>query len=171
MTTAAVVGIGDISTIHLQAIAETNQIDLVGVCDSVPERADRAAQEWGVPAFTDHQSLLRQARPQVLHITLPHYLHVPVALDALAAGSHVLTEKPLSHTYQSAQRLAEVARDWGSASRTGTTRPRWRCARPWSAAGTGRCGGPGQRSGGSATRPTTSGPRGGAAGIKAAVGC
>lgn len=111
MTTAAVVGIGDISTIHLQAITETNQIDLVGVCDSVPERADRAAQEWGVPAFTDHQSLLRQARPQVLHITLPHYLHVPVALDALAAGSHVLTEKPLSHTYQSAQRLAEVARD------------------------------------------------------------
>ena len=44
MTTAAVVGIGDISTIHLQAIAETSQIDLVGVCDSVPERADRAAQ-------------------------------------------------------------------------------------------------------------------------------
>ncbi|MDO5287360.1 MAG: Gfo/Idh/MocA family oxidoreductase, partial [Actinomycetia bacterium] len=110
MTTAAVVGIGDISTIHLQAIAENDQVELVGVCDIVPERAEQAAQQWGVPAFTDHQQLLEQARPEVVHITLPHHLHVPVALDVLAAGAHVLTEKPLGHTYQSAQRLADAAR-------------------------------------------------------------
>lgn len=110
MTTAAVVGIGDISTIHLQAIAANDQVELVGVCDIVPERAEQAAQQWGVPAFTDHQQLLEQARPEVVHITLPHHLHVPVALDVLAAGAHVLTEKPLGHTYQSAQRLADAAR-------------------------------------------------------------
>ncbi len=109
MTTAAVVGIGDISALHLQAIAETAGVELVAVCDTNGERAEKAATEWGVLACTDHQAMLAEARPEVVHITLPHHLHVPVALDALAAGSHVLTEKPLSQSVASARRLVDAA--------------------------------------------------------------
>lgn len=109
MSTAAVVGIGDIAALHLAAIVENPAIELVGVCDLVPERAERAGQLHGVPWFTDHNALLAAASPDVVHITTPHHQHVGVALDALAAGSHVLTEKPIGHTVAEGQRLVDAA--------------------------------------------------------------
>lgn len=110
MTTAAVVGIGDISGNHLRAIADHPAIDLVAVCDIDPGRAEAAAHQYGVKAFTDVDELLREARPEVVHITLPHHLHAPVAIKALQAGCHVLTEKPVAESYSAGAALAEVAR-------------------------------------------------------------
>lgn len=110
MTTAAVIGIGDISAQHLAAIDAHPDIDLVAVCDIDPDRAAAASRRWGVPGFTDHASLLADTRPDVVHVTVPHHVHVQVALAALAAGSHVLTEKPLGHTLASARTLADAAR-------------------------------------------------------------
>ena len=51
---AAVVGCGDISTVHLAALHDLEQVDLVGVCDVDQERASSAAVAHGVPAYTDH---------------------------------------------------------------------------------------------------------------------
>lgn len=107
--TAAVVGLGDISAIHLDAIAGNPGIRLVGVCDVDPDRAARTASERGVPGFTDHQALFEALHPQVVHVTTPHHQHVPVALDAIDAGVHVLTEKPVAHTVAEGQRLVERA--------------------------------------------------------------
>lgn len=109
MTTAAVVGIGDISALHLAAIAGNPTIDLVGVCDVDAERAEQAGQAHGVPWFTDHRELLAAVSPDVVHVTTPHHQHVPVALDALEAGSHVLTEKPIGHSVAEGQRLVDAA--------------------------------------------------------------
>ena len=113
MTTAAVVGIGDISGNHLQAIVDHPAIDLVAVCDIVPERAAAAAKLWGVRGFTDVDELLREIHPDVVHITLPHHLHASVAAAALKAGSHVLTEKPVAESYGAGVELARVARESG----------------------------------------------------------
>ena len=110
MTTAAVVGIGDISALHLAAIDANSGIDLVGVCDIDPERAERAGRAHGVPWFTDHRDLLEASSPDVVHVTTPHHQHVPVALDALEAGRHVLTEKPIGPTVAAGRRLVEQAR-------------------------------------------------------------
>lgn len=108
--TTAVVGIGDISAVHLAAIAGNPRVRLVGVCDVDPERAAQASERLGVPGFTDHQSLFDAVHPQVVHVTTPHHQHVPVALDAIEAGVHVLTEKPVGHTVAEAEELAERAR-------------------------------------------------------------
>jgi predicted dehydrogenase len=109
MTTAAVVGIGDISALHLAAIQANPDIELVGVCDIDAGRAETAARAFGVPYFTDHSELLRAVSPQVVHITTPHDQHVPVALDALDAGAHVLTEKPIGQSVAAGLRLIERA--------------------------------------------------------------
>ncbi len=109
MTTAAVVGIGDISALHLAAIDASPGIDLVGVCDTDAERAQDAGRAHGVPWFTDHRDLLEAVRPEVVHVTTPHHQHVPVALDALDAGAHVLTEKPLGQTVEAGRRLVARA--------------------------------------------------------------
>lgn len=117
MTTAAVVGLGDISSLHLDAIAADPAIELVAVGDSDASRAAAASRRWGVPWFSSADALLARVRPDVVHIATPHHQHVPVALAALADGVHVLTEKPVAHTIAEAERLAAAAKD--SAARVG----------------------------------------------------
>ncbi len=113
MTTAAVVGIGDISGNHLYAIAQNPGIELVAVCDIDPARAEAAAGHWNVPGFTDVEAMLAAVRPDVVHVTLPHYLHAPIAAAALRAGCHVLTEKPVAESYGAGAELADIARTSG----------------------------------------------------------
>ncbi|MEU8615257.1 Gfo/Idh/MocA family oxidoreductase, partial [Actinoplanes sp. NPDC048791] len=64
MTTAAVIGCGDVSVVHLQAIEGLAGVELVGVCDTDAGRAGAAAQRYGVPAFADHRQLLEATRPR-----------------------------------------------------------------------------------------------------------
>ena len=109
MTTAAVIGCGDVATIHFEAIDAVEDIELVAVCDTDPVALAAAVERYGVPGFADHRALLAHVRPDVAHVCTPHDQHVPVALDLLDAGVHVLTEKPVAHTLADAERLAEAA--------------------------------------------------------------
>ncbi|MDT4992701.1 MAG: hypothetical protein QOH97_2593 [Actinoplanes sp.] len=110
MTTTAVVGCGDVSVVHLEAIERLTGVDLVAVCDTDPDRAAAAARRYDVPGFADHRQLLAAVRPDVVHICTPHHQHVPVALDCLAAGVAVLQEKPVAATVPQAERLIAAAR-------------------------------------------------------------
>jgi UDP-N-acetyl-2-amino-2-deoxyglucuronate dehydrogenase len=109
-TTAAVIGCGDVSVVHLQAIANLEDVDLVGVCDTDADRAAAAAQRYGVPGFTGHRELLDAVRPEVVHVCTPHHQHTQVAIDCLDAGAAVLVEKPVAHTVAEADRLITAAR-------------------------------------------------------------
>lgn len=111
MTRAALVGCGDISVMHLAAIANNPDIELVAVCDTDPGRLAAATQKTGVPGFADHRELLAAGGVDVVHVTTPHNEHAPVAIDALRAGLDVLTEKPMAHTLAAAEQLAAVAAD------------------------------------------------------------
>lgn len=106
---AAVVGCGDVSVVHLDALTRLDGVDLVGVCDADPGRLAAAAEAYAVPGYADHRALLDQARPDVVHVATPHDQHVVVAADCLERGTHVITEKPLAHTLAEADRLIEVA--------------------------------------------------------------
>jgi predicted dehydrogenase len=110
MTTAAVIGCGDVSVVHLQAIANLDGVDLVGVCDTDADRAAAAARRYGVPWFTGHRRLLETVRPEVAHVCTPHHRHAEVAIDFLDAGAAVLVEKPVAHTLAEADRLIVAAR-------------------------------------------------------------
>jgi len=84
----ALIGPGTVSVVHLAAIEKLGA-ELVGVCDSA----------------TDYRAMLDDQRPDVVHICTPHDRHVPIALEALARGAHVLLEKPVAHTIDEAARL------------------------------------------------------------------
>ena len=90
--TAAVVGCGDVSTVHFEAIDDLDDIELVAVCDTDPAAAAAAGERYGVPAFPDHRAMLAQVRPDVVHVCTPHHEHVQVVIDCLAAGVNVLLE-------------------------------------------------------------------------------
>ncbi len=113
MPDVAVVGLGDVSVVHLEAIAALPDARLVGVCDTDPVVREAVAGRLGVPGFADHRELIETVRPEVLHVSTPHDQHVPVVLDALAAGLAVLSEKPLAHTVAEGQRVVEAAATGG----------------------------------------------------------
>jgi len=119
---AAVIGCGDISAVHLPAVAALDGVELVAVCDVDPARAAAASAAWKVPAFHDHRTLLLEISPDVVHVCTPHDQHVPVALDCLAAGVSVLLEKPVAHSVAEAGRLIAAA-DALLCSPIGTTTP------------------------------------------------
>ena len=114
MTTAAVVGCGDVSVVHLEAIEALAGSQLVAVCDTDPVTAASAAARYGVPAFASHTELLDSLRPDVVHIATPHDQHVQPAIDCLAAGVNVLVEKPVAHTLTEAERLVAAAEQPGA---------------------------------------------------------
>ena len=106
----AVVGCGDVSVVHLDAVTSSPVARLVAVGDTDPGRARAASERHGVPAFADHRDLLEQVRPDVVHISTPHDQHAQVAVDCLVAGVHVVLEKPLAHTLAEGTRIVEAAR-------------------------------------------------------------
>lgn len=106
----ALVGAGaNIAEQHLRAIAETPGAELVAVCDVDASKAARLVERTGAPFYADLAELLREVRPDVVSVLTPHPFHAPVAEAALAAGAHVLVEKPLAVTTSEADRMVTAA--------------------------------------------------------------
>src|SRR6476660_1939801 len=109
MTTAAIIGCGDVSIIHTEALATMADTKIVAVCDTDPQRLAEAEKSLGVPGFTDHLALLDALRPDVVHICTPHNQHASLAVDFLERGVNVIVEKPLAHSVAEGHRLIEAA--------------------------------------------------------------
>jgi predicted dehydrogenase len=105
-----VVGCGFISGIYLKNLRGMfHNLDLVGVCDALPEKAEAAAKEYGARCFPDVESLLKDDRIElVLNLTRPQE-HFSVSLASLQAGKHVYSEKPLAASVPEGRRLLEEA--------------------------------------------------------------
>ncbi len=108
----ALVGCGQIADAHLQQIRRIPCAETVAVCDLEPLLARQAAERFDVPAqFTDLRTMLRDAAPDVLHITTPVHTHAPIACTALRAGVHVYVEKPFAVDLAEARRIVETAQN------------------------------------------------------------
>ncbi len=104
MKRAAVIGLGAIGPIHLAAIGQNPGITLAAVCDIDRQTREKVPQD--IPFFTDYMEMIREVKPDVVHICLPHYLHVPVAEAAVKAGAHVFCEKPVALNTAQAEEFA-----------------------------------------------------------------
>ena len=83
---------------------------LVAVAGSSPESGRRAADELGAErSFASGEELVEADGIDVVHICTPNHLHEPLALAALAAGKHVVCEKPVALDAAGAARIAEAA--------------------------------------------------------------
>ncbi|MCI8788336.1 MAG: Gfo/Idh/MocA family oxidoreductase [Lachnospiraceae bacterium] len=94
MKKAAIIGMGVIAPVHIAAIRKNPEVTLAGVCDI--EESRRSAAPENVPFYTDYKAMIHDVQPDVVHICLPHYLHLPVSKDAAELGVHVFCEKPLA---------------------------------------------------------------------------
>lgn len=111
---AAVIGCGNIHSMHTDAIRRLEGVGLSAVCDNKPERARASAGANGCRSYTDYRELLRDPGIDAVHICTPHWLHAPMAIDALAAGKYVLVEKPMACSVAEARAMiAEDERQGG----------------------------------------------------------
>ena len=108
-----VIGCGRISVMHFVSIASIDALELVACCDIVKDRADAAAREYGIKAYTSYEEMLESENLDAVHLCLPHYLHSKVAMYAFEKGVHVLTEKPMDVDMESAVRAVERAKELG----------------------------------------------------------
>lgn len=111
----AMIGVGAISGIYLKNITETfHELELVGVCDLIRERAEKAQAEYHVPKLyeTMHDAFADEEVQIVLNLTRPHE-HFEVTKAALLAGKHVYSEKPLGADFEEGQVLAKLAGEKG----------------------------------------------------------
>lgn len=92
-----VVGCGNISSIYLSNCTQVfKDVSVVACADLVMERAKAQAEEYGVPKACSVDELMTDPGIDlVLNLTIPH-AHVPIALQAIDAGKHVYSEKPLA---------------------------------------------------------------------------
>jgi len=102
---AGVVGTGFIGVVHVDALRR-NGVEIAGVVGSSRERA---AAKAIAPAYADFDALLADRDVDAVHLTTPNDLHYAQAKQALAAGKHVVCEKPLAMTSEQSAELVELA--------------------------------------------------------------
>jgi predicted dehydrogenase len=104
----AVIGVGYLGRFHAQKIQQLPQTDLIAVCDVNPEVCESASQEFNVPAYHDHRDLF--GKVDAVSIAATTCAHYAIAKDCLAAGIHVLIEKPITETVTQADELIKIAK-------------------------------------------------------------
>jgi predicted dehydrogenase len=106
---AAIAGTGFMGPAHAEGLRRLG-VTVVGILGSTPEKSRRAAEQLAIgTAYDSYEQLLADERVQVVHVTTPNRLHYPMAKAALAAGKHVLCEKPLAMTAAESAELVELA--------------------------------------------------------------
>lgn len=99
---------------HLPGMAQQSEfVDLVAFCDLIPERAEKAAKDYGTAdakCYTDYHDLLADSSIDAVHVLTPNIAHCEITVAALEAGKHVLCEKPMAATEADAKKMLE-ARD------------------------------------------------------------
>jgi predicted dehydrogenase len=110
---AAVIGAGFIGTVHIEALRR-HGVQVRGLLGSTPERGVSSAERIGVPrAYGSLDELLADDSVEVVHVTSPNHLHHPQVKQILAAGRHVVCEKPLAMTSEESAELVRLAADSG----------------------------------------------------------
>ena len=114
MLRVCVIGLGHIGNLHARIYQEDEMVELVGVCDIRRDRAEAAGKKLGVPYYLDAPTMLRELKPDLVSVATggfeyssDHYLPT---IQALEAGCHVLTEKPISNNIEHAQIMVDTAR-------------------------------------------------------------
>ena len=105
------VGSQFITSIHAEALRACPQAEIQAVASPTPGHAEDFARRHGIPRhFTDYREMLARPEVEMVVVGAPNHLHCAIALDAAAAGKHVVMEKPLCLNLEEADRMIAACR-------------------------------------------------------------
>ena len=108
---AGVVGVGSMGWNHARIYGELNNAELAAIYDPNPAAAEKAVRKFGGTVATSLDDLI--ARCDAVSVAAPTALHYEIVMKLLAAGRHVLVEKPIAETPGQAAEMADLARERG----------------------------------------------------------
>ncbi len=115
----AIIGVGSgaggsgIGERHLNhALAEGAEFEVVAVADPSDRGAEISARH-GLVHYRDTEAMLEEVKPDAAVLAVPNHLHVPVGLQCVAHGVHIMVEKPLAPTVAEGRELVDAAREHG----------------------------------------------------------
>ncbi|MBE0601892.1 MAG: Gfo/Idh/MocA family oxidoreductase [Firmicutes bacterium] len=112
----ALIGCGRISPNHIEA-AKKNGLAFCAICDTDPDRMAEKAGMFGLPdsvsRYTDYRKLLQNEQPELVAIATESGKHAAIALDCIAAGCHLIIEKPIALSIADTDAILEAARQKG----------------------------------------------------------
>lgn len=103
---------------HMPSLKLLDNVDMVGFCDLVIEKAEEARAKYGAPGakvYTEYKQMFEELKPDVVHVCTPNRSHSFITVDALEAGCHVMCEKPMAINSAEAKKMIDAA------NRTGKT--------------------------------------------------
>lgn len=109
----AIVGCGARSEGHAQAALKGSGLEVVFACDVQPARAEEKARAWQAEPCTDYKQAFADPTVEAVIIVTNVETHVPIAREALAAGKHVIVEKPLGNDLAAARELVALGEENG----------------------------------------------------------
>lgn len=110
----ALIGCGRISTNHIKA-AVNNQLDIVAVCDVIPEHMETVLikhgleKEASIKRYTDYRDLINENELDLVSIATESGLHAEIAIDCITKGINVIIEKPIAMSLQDADRIIALS--------------------------------------------------------------
>ncbi len=111
-----VIGCGGIArSKHLPALSQIPEVEIIALCDIIPEKAESCRTRFAPEAMVcnDYLKLLEAEKPDVVHICTPNRSHSDITVAALEAGCHVMCEKPMAINETEAKKMLEAARRTG----------------------------------------------------------
>lgn len=112
-----IIGCGGIANgKHMPALKKIDEVEMVAFCDIIKERAEKAAEEYGVPGakvYEDYNEMLKNENLDVVHVCTPNNIHAPASVAAMEAGCHVMCEKPMAKNVEQAQQMLDAQKRTG----------------------------------------------------------
>lgn len=106
----AIIGTGGMARFHAKAFSEIEGCSVVAACDVEEDKVQDFSKTFSIEkSFTSYEKMLAEVECDAVTLVVPDPFHHPIALDVIAAGKHILCEKPLALNYAEAAEMREAA--------------------------------------------------------------
>src|SRR5256714_2110528 len=107
---AGIIGTGFIGPAHVEAARRLGFVEMLALCEANPELAKSKADKLNIPkAYGTVKEFLADKEIEVVHNCTPNHLHFEISKQILAAGKHIISEKPLAMTTSESKELVKLA--------------------------------------------------------------
>lgn len=104
-----IIGAGNFSSRHIEAIQKIPSLELKAICRRDAASLSILTDKYNLKGVTDYRELICDPEIGAVLIATPHHLHTKIALEAAAAGKHILLEKPMASTYSDCKAIHEAS--------------------------------------------------------------